>query len=88
MLDVHLSGADGHSATILLREDIAELHAEYLQHVCSNKQRDTPLMRSLWIGVAAYSPAAWPHHLELTKPAVLASHETELSGVMACSSFG
>ena len=62
LLNVDLAGAEGNSASLLLKRDSAFVQAGYLAHVDGRPLEDQPLGGALWAGVSDYTAWAWREH--------------------------
>ncbi len=68
LLNVDFVGVRGNSTALLLRQEAAELQAQYIAHVDRRPLDEQPLGGSLWIGVSAFTKSAWREHLAATRP--------------------
>lgn len=62
LLNVDMAGAEGNSASLLLKRDAALVQAGYMTHVDGRPLKDQPLGGALWAGVSAYTTWAWREH--------------------------
>lgn len=62
LLNVDLAGAEGNSASLLLKRDSALVQAGYMSHVDGRPLGEQPLGGALWAGVSAYTTWAWREH--------------------------
>jgi hypothetical protein len=68
LLNVDFAGVRGAPAALLLRQEAAELQAQYIAHVDGRPLSAQPLGGALWIGVSAYTKSAWREHVARTRP--------------------
>ncbi len=62
LFDVSIEGAEGSSASLILKRDAAPIQAEYMTHLDGRPLEERPLRGTLWAGVSAYTPWAWREH--------------------------
>lgn len=71
LLNAEFLGPTESQMTLLLRQVIAEIQAEYIEHVDGRPSGEQPSGGSLWVAISAYSDSLWREHLAATKPFVL-----------------
>ena len=68
LLNVDFVGADGNPVTLLTRQEIAELQAQYLAHVDGRSVNSQPLGGDLWVGISAMTTFEWCRQLDAAAP--------------------
>ena len=68
LLNVDFTGVEDKSVALLLRQEAAEIQAQYIAHVSGRPLSDQPLGGALWVGVSAFTVSAWQEHRARTKP--------------------
>lgn len=70
LLDVDFKGPNSRAASLVLRQENAELQALYIERVAGRLFNDEPLGHALWLGVCSFTVAAWRASLDETKPTI------------------
>ena len=71
LLNIDFTGARDNPIALLLRQEIAQLQAQYIAHVDGRPLGDQPLGGALWVAVSSYTPFDWMEHYARAKPSVL-----------------
>jgi len=67
LLNVEFFADQGPAVSLLLRQEAAELQAQYIAHVDGRSLGDQVLGGSLWLAISAYTTASWLEHLAHAK---------------------
>ena len=71
LLDIDFIGVRDNPISLLLRQEIAQMQAQYIAHVDGRPLGDQPLGGALWVAVSSYTPFDWREHYARARPGAL-----------------
>ncbi len=71
LLDIDFGGVRDNPIALRLRQEIAEMQAQYIAHVDGRPLGDQPLGGALWVAVSSYTPFDWREHYGRAKPSAI-----------------